>query len=231
MSATPPDHSPESPLDVNPYAAPEAPIGAPLYALDAELAAAEATRRRYLTHETNVKSIGSLYQLVAILLFVALVGGAYMYFAGPRGEVSPVLQVTSGFYVLMFFVSVAMGYGLTRLQPWARWTAVALAGILLIFIFGIMLLALVATTLQGAGSALAVGALVWSVPGLILGFILYLLLSPKSGVVFSHEYKDVIARTPHIKYKMSCIVKGFLWFLLAFILLGVGAAIFGGLQR
>ena len=45
------------------------------------------------------------------------------------------------------------------------------------------------------------------VMGLIVGYILYLLLSPKGSVVFSPAYKEIIAQTPHIKYRTSLILK------------------------
>jgi hypothetical protein len=46
---------------------------------------------------------------------------------------------------------------------------------------------------------------------LISILVLYLMLSRKGAVVFSDEYKQVIAQTPHIKYKTSVVV----WILLA----------------
>ena len=42
---------------------------------------------------------------------------------------------------------------------------------------------------------------------LIVGYILYLMLSEKGSVVFSPAYKEIIARTPHIKYRTSLILK------------------------
>jgi hypothetical protein len=42
---------------------------------------------------------------------------------------------------------------------------------------------------------------------LIAGYILYLLLSPKGAVVFSRPTREIIARTPHVKYRTSPILK------------------------
>jgi len=46
-------------------------------------------------------------------------------------------------------------------------------------------------------------------------------------MVFSEEYREVIAQTPHIKYKTSTIVWILLFILLAFIALGIGVALIG----
>ena len=95
-----------------------------------------------------------------------------------------------------FLIGLAALYGITgfairRLKPWARWVAVVL-----------------------------------SIPGLIgfpIGtiisiYFLYLLLCRKSAMVFSAPYQDVIAATPHIKYRTSKWV----W-----IVLGLLLAVFG----
>ena len=43
--------------------------------------------------------------------------------------------------------------------------------------------------------------------GTLIGFyMLYLLLSKKGTMVFSPEYKEIIAQTPHMKYKTSPVV-------------------------
>jgi hypothetical protein len=47
-------------------------------------------------------------------------------------------------------------------------------------------------------------------------------------MVFSDEYHEIIAQTPHIKYRTSIIVKIFLFFLLALIAFGVVAFLFTG---
>jgi len=45
---------------------------------------------------------------------------------------------------------------------------------------------------------------------LIHGYILYLYWGTKGRKVFSPEYKQIIAGTPHVKYKTSIII----WILL-----------------
>ena len=223
MSLTPPNDGPEDLLDANPYAPPLAPIGGVPIPTDANLAAAESMRRAYLTHETNVKSIGSLYYLGFVVTLIIVVAGLVIFISGAYGQAGPVVGLVSfGFNAVIGAMYFAMGYGLTKLQPWARWTAVVLAGLPLTLYVLVVLYVLVLSPTP------AIPALFGSVICcLIFGYILYLLLSPKSGVVFSHEYKDVIARTPHIKYKTSCILKFVLLFFVLVIVLLIVAAIGG----
>jgi len=68
------------------------------------------------------------------------------------------------------------------------------------------------------------GAITLLVGSLIPGYILYMMVSAKGSMVFSPEYKAIILKTPHVKYKTSLIVKIFLAILLLVIgLAGVGA--------
>jgi len=46
---------------------------------------------------------------------------------------------------------------------------------------------------------LVAGVLIASIPG----YIMYLLLGPKSEYIFSPEYQDVIAQTRHLKSRTS----------------------------
>lgn len=72
-----------------------------------------------------------------------------------------------------------------------------------------------------AAGLAALGLLSFPVGTLINGYILYLLLSAKGKMVFSSEYGEVIAATPHIKYRTSIII----WIFVALIVLGIAAAI------
>jgi hypothetical protein len=67
----------------------------------------------------------------------------------------------------------------------------------------------------------AIGLLGFPVGTLINGYILYLFLSKKGRTIFSAEYQDVIAATPHIKYRTSIIV----WIFFGLVVLLVAAAI------
>lgn len=65
------------------------------------------------------------------------------------------------------------------------------------------------------------GLLAFPIGTLINAYILYLFLSKKGRTIFSPEYQDVIAATPHVKYKTSIVVWIFLALIGALILFGV----------
>ncbi len=127
------------------------------------------------------------------------------------------------------FINLGVGFGLTKLQTWARWTDVILAAIgFVLTVFTLVTVLLFATAAnRPAITGLFIG---YGIGLLIIGYIIYLLVSPKASVVFSPEYRDVIKATPHIKYKISCLLKGLLFLLLGFFLLGIVALVFRGLQ-
>ena len=54
-----PGPTPSREVELNPYAAPEAEIGAEPILVDLDRADAEATRREHLNHEASVKAIGA----------------------------------------------------------------------------------------------------------------------------------------------------------------------------
>lgn len=216
MTFSPPD-------DVNLFEAPRAEIGAgPVdLGLDPE---AELVRRAHLGHEASVKSIGSLFYLGAIFAAIAaimMLSSAVGVFplAGPNSKNSQVFFGAFGAGLLAIFALYsALGYGLTHLQAWARWTAVALDGFWLL-----------TTTLNALMTTLSIdpymGIVMAIIPYTIGGYIMYLLVSTRGGVVFSPAYKEVIARTPHIKYRTSLIVKILLAFILGLIIAGFIAAL------
>ena len=122
---------------------------------------------------------------------------------GPDSVVSAL--VVSGFLLGIYGgLAVLMFFtarGLRRLQPWSR---------------------------IPSGILSTIGLLGFPIGTLINGYILYLLFSRKGNVVFSPEYRDIIDRTPHIKYKTSLVVKVLAAVLLAVFLLGIIAVIVGG---
>jgi hypothetical protein len=188
-----------------------------------------ATRLAYLPRESNVKSVGQLCYLVAF--FGAL--GTLEFFLFARGVITqpPELKglaeprliqilfwaLTIAF-LLVTLAHLAIGYGLTHLQSWARWTVVVITGLSLASGTAMSLVACLTRPVAGLLSLVIGGA--------INGLILYPLLTPGSGVVFSAEYKEVIRRTPTIESRMHWLLKlliglilagvlGFLAFLLA----------------
>ena len=75
-----------------------------------------------------------------------------------------------------------------------------------------------------------IGLLAIPVGTIISGYFLYLLLSKKGTVIFSPQYKQIIAATPHIKYKTSKIVIALLLILIALIAIALIVAL-GGFLR
>ena len=74
------------------------------------------------------------------------------------------------------------------------------------------------------GILAGLGLLGFPVGTLINGYILYLLFSQKGTMVFSDEYKQIIADTPDMKYRTSIIV----WIFLALIVVALAYGIIAG---
>jgi len=74
----------------------------------------------------------------------------------------------------------------------------------------------------------AIGLLGFPIGTLINAYVLYLFLSKKGRTIFSPEYQDVIAATPHVKQKTSIVVWIILALLLAFIVITIGVMMIGG---
>ena len=93
------------------------------------------------------------------------------------------------------------GYGVRALLPWGR-------------IIGCILS--------------AIGLIGFPIGTLINAYILYLFLSKKGRTIYSPEYQDVIAATPHIKYRTSILVWILLALVVALVALAFLAPMFGG---
>jgi len=213
---------PPSPEPLNPYQAPLSDVldTRPEHVEFSDLAEAERLRNIYLKHEASVKSVGSLHYFGAVCGLIVCICAVAMIVVSIREE-NPgntgVFVGVSAIYVVMTAVNFALGYGLRRLLPWARWTEIIL-GSIGTFIILSMTIFLAAT----ANSAAAAPNVFWL---LINFYILYLMISAKGGMVFSPQYREVIAKTPHIKYKTSLILKLGLALFVAVIVLGVIGAI------
>ena len=211
--------------DDNPYAPPQTPIGGAGSAeVPGDMAEAEAVRRKYLSHEASVASIGSLHYLGVIIGVIALA----MTFSAPcsnprgaRGNRLSAVRCDSRVFVCLRVRQPLTGYRLDGTEILARWTEVVLSSILLL----IYLIVIVSTAVQPSNpeTGPTIGGSV--VLSLILGYILFLLLTKKGSIVFSPEYRLIIERTPHIKYRTSWILKGCLIFVVVVILLAVIGAI------
>ena len=186
---------------MNPYAVPSV--------VDANLAgsgSAETIRKRYLSHEASVKSIGLLYWIGGV--FGALATIAYLILAvGLLTKGDPTGVITLLLAVFMGGISafqIALARGLRHLQPWSRIGTIVLS---------------------------AIGLLGFPIGTLISAYILYLVGSQKGVYVFSPEYKQIIAATPHLKYKTSIVVWILLGLVIAVIALAIVGASFSAIQR
>lgn len=218
-------HLPPFSDEANPYAykAPEA--EPPSEIEDQEPAqGAEAIRWEYQGHESEVRSIGLLYYLMAGFLgitSVAMLGLGFTLAAQdqPREPGPPPLSdhlIAFGILIgLMAMINILLGLGIRRLRNWARWL------VLVQTILGS------GTIAAGTLSQLQIEGPQVSMLGpavilLISAYIISLLASPKSRVIFSAEYREVIAQTPEIRTGVSPTMKLLLFvtgalFLLAFL--------------
>lgn len=161
---------------------------------------AEAIRRQYLKHEASIKSIGTLYMIGAVILIplALFLIGASVFAMLTRQQLGPVESgfgiVFGAIYAVLGSLQLALAIGLRRLRTWARWGATAFA---------------------------TIGLVGFPVGTLISIFILYLLLSKKGAYVFSAPYQQVMAATPHVKYRTSRTVIVVLLLLLAVIIAAI----------
>ncbi len=154
----------------------------------------ESIRRDHLSHEASCKGIGALYIISAIGLALASFG--WLLIASDTSDMpdgAPELVVASIVVGLFAVIYLVTGLGLRKLKGKARIAAVVLC---------------------------CIGLLGFPVGTILNGYFLYLLLSTKGKMVFSEEYKEIIAQTPHVKYRTPA----WLWVLLAVLLglLGLG---------
>ena len=176
-------------MDTNPYQPPQAEI-----LVSSETSNAEAVRKAHINHEASVKSVGTLFLLGGILMFLAplsTVGRINELFHDPYmlGTLTGTLAISA--------LYLWVGFGLRKLKRSRRIPATFLSGI---------------------------GLLAFPVGTVISAYFMYLLLCDKGKVVLSEEYKQIIAHTPHIKYK-SVVIWVILGLLLLIIAIGVIAAV------
>jgi hypothetical protein len=154
---------------------------------------AEIIRKEHIKTEASIKSVGILY----------FIGGAFLLFAGIIGLTTPPVvegvaglaeQVTAIIFLILGIFQFILGAAVRKLKPWSR---------------------------VGTGIASGIGLLGFPVGTLINAYILYLVFGRKGKMVFSPEYKEIIAATPHIKYRTPKIV----WIILGIIVLIVALGI------
>jgi len=173
------------------------------------LAQAEQTRNHHLSHEASIKSFGFLYLLGGffgtLLGIIYIVGGIGMI-ANPPNNGPPMGAILIPLGLVVMVISgfqFATGLGLRKIKSWSRIGGIILA---------------------------CIGLLGFPIGTLISGYLLYLLLSEKGKFIFSDQYREVMAATPHIKYKTSIIVWIFLGLLVFLILFGLVGALMSGVN-
>jgi hypothetical protein len=186
----------------NPYAPTPGTPGGYVQGRMFDISDAETIRKQHLNHEASIQGMGSLYLLGGF--FGSLLGLAYgamgiaaisgLQGAIPNNGPAPAPAIAGGLFVGLgvFVLAVAMaqfyaGWTMRKLDPKGK------------------ILAIIVT---------AIGLLGFPCGTLLSGYTLYLLLSAKGEFIYSPQYKEILAATPHIKYR-SIVA----WVLLAVILL------------
>jgi hypothetical protein len=136
--------------------------------------------------------------------FLYYLGGALLTLGGMASLVGA-QRAAAGAAIALLLVVVGIGqlfagWGVRSLRPWGRIVGCVLS---------------------------AIGLLGFPIGTAISGYILYLLLSKKGRTIFSPEYQDIIAATPHVKYRTSVVVWIFLALIVGLILFAAFAAFFG----
>jgi hypothetical protein len=137
----------------------------------------EQIRQEHLSHEASVKSVGSLYYLGAILLSLGFL--AFSRTALNSGYMNGWGLIVGS--VLMLGIIVLqwkLATGLRQLRPWVRIPTIVLS---------------------------IIGLIGFPLGTIISAYILYLMFAPKSKMIFSPEYRQVIADSPHIRYRSSIL--------------------------
>jgi hypothetical protein len=175
----------------NPYASPTADLTGPR-SMNPELNEAETIRKKYLSHEASVQSVGFLYWLASIAM---LVGSAAMIFGLlTRNNNFRIEQFIGLLYPLFAILFVWIGSGFRKLDSRVR---------------------------IPAGILSVLGLISFPCGTLINAYILYLIFCPKGKMVISPEYKEIIRQTPYIKYRTSLIAWIVLIILFALIAFGI----------
>lgn len=152
-------------------------------------------RNEHLKHETSIKGVGLLYCIGGILgLAGMLFVGLTMSGVGGGGSIGAGELLILMAIFAIYGTVLWIGIGLRRLQPWARIPAVVLA---------------------------ALGLLAFPLGTILSAYILYLIVSRKGRMVLSVGYHEIIAATPHIKYRTPV----WLWLVLGVVVVGVIALI------
>lgn len=149
-------------------------------------------------HIKHEAAVRSIGVLYYLASIFSIIGGIGMVLSGR--EKPPVRFVVGPLLVLLAYAYWKLGGWFRSLDPKAK----------------------------NPGTILAcVGLLGIPIGTIINAYVLYLLHSQKGKVVFSSEYRSVVAATPDIVYRTSRIVWFLIYFTAAIILIVVLGALFG----
>lgn len=162
---------------------------------------AEQIRREHLKHEASIRLVGTLYVLIASLLSVS-------------GFLNPIVLL----------VRIAAGAANTaggEVGSAAAFAAISLGLAAMLFGIGVGLRRLNPSARNIAGALSRVGLIGFPIGTLINGYILWLFRSEKGRRVFSEEYRQIRAETPHIR----CRTPVWFWVLVALLVGGVALSV------
>jgi hypothetical protein len=155
-------------------------------------------REEHIKHEAALRSVGVLYYIGGLVMLIGSIVAVTGQVPTRNPDIGNVMLAVMAAFAVIFFL---IGRLFRKLSP----------------------------SLKVPGTVLAViGLFNFPVGTLINAYILYLIYSEKGKVVLSPEYKDVIAATPHIKYKTSIIVKVAVVLLVVMILFALAGTAFSG---
>jgi hypothetical protein len=175
-------------MNHNPYAAPSADLTKD--GTGAEWADV-ALRQAHLQHEVQLKSVGSLYLLAALVWSITSAVGIPIYFDLHQSEPAWLRVITVALLLLVILVLLAVGVGFRGLQSWVRIP----------------------------GAALSIGGLfLFPLGTLINAYVLYLMFCAKGRTVLAPDYARVRAATPHLRYRRSALERGVIAVLLMAVL-------------
>ena len=175
-------------MNHNPYAAPSADLTKD--GTGAEWADV-ALRQAHLQHEVQLKSVGSLYLLAALVWGITSAVGIPIYFDHYQSEPAWLRVITVALLLLVILLLLAVGVGFRGLQSWVRIP----------------------------GAALSIGGLfLFPLGTLINAYVLYLMFCAKGRTELAADYARVRAATPHLRYRRSALERGVIAVLLMAVL-------------
>lgn len=138
---------------------------------------------RNVVHEEHVIGTGMCFMVMAALTAaLGVLVAINLTNAAPPPGLPPLAtnyRFVLGIYFGMALVLVSLGYGLTRLQPWARWATVGL--------LSLQVLAVLAGLLDGAGSLELYTCVTTTAYN---GAVLWALCTPVAAPLFRASYRE-----------------------------------------